>query len=103
MRKKLFVTFLIVAVVFSAAFARGTEEAPSVETQVILGSTTQVNADFFDGWTNSATNAYLKGMMGGYETVSWTREGRFVVNPVAITSFDAKDNADGKKTYTCLL
>ncbi len=100
MRKKLFVTFLIVAVVFSAAFARGTEEAPSVETQVILGSTTQVNADFFDGWTNSATNAYLKGMMGGYETVAWTREGRFEVNPVAITSFDAKDNADGTKTYT---
>ncbi|HHU89180.1 MAG TPA: ABC transporter substrate-binding protein [Spirochaetales bacterium] len=101
MRKRIFVTFLIVAVVLSAAFAKGaTEAAPNVETQVILGSSTQVNGDFFDGWTNSATNAYLKGLMGGYETVAWTKEGRYEVNPVAITSFDAVDNADGTKTYT---
>jgi peptide/nickel transport system substrate-binding protein len=101
MSKRILVAILILSVVFASVFARGTAEtAPDVESQVILGSTTQVNADFFDGWTNSATNAYLKELMTGYETVSWTKEGRYIVNPVAVTSFKAVDNADGTKTYT---
>lgn len=101
MNKKLFI--LVLAAIFSAslfAMAAGeTVVAPKVETQVILGSSTQVNADFFSGWTNSATNAYLKTLMGGYETVSWTKEGRYAINPTAVKSWKATDNADGSKTY----
>ena len=104
MKRKLFVLLLIVAVVSASAFARGAAEAaPRVETQVILGSSTQVNADFFDGWTNSATNAYLKELMTGYETVVWTKEGRYIVNPISVPSYTAVDNADGSKTYTFAL
>ena len=104
MRKKLFVLFLIVAVTSASAFAMGVTEPAAavekVETQVILGSSTQVNADFFDGWTNSATNAYLKELMSGYATVEWTKEGRYTINPTAVKSYTAVDNADGTKTYT---
>ena len=101
MSKKLFVLFLIVAVFSASAFAMGVAEpAAKVETQVILGSSTQVNADFFDGWTNSATNAYLKALMSGYSTVEWTKEGRYAINPTAVKSYTAVDNADGTKTYT---
>ena len=100
MNKKLFI--LVLVAIFSAslfAMAAGETVAPKVETQVILGSSTQVNADFFSGWTNSATNSYLKTLMGGYETVSWTKEGRYAINPTAVKSWKATDNADGSKTY----
>lgn len=104
MSKKLLVLLLVMVVVSTLAFARGVEEtAPKVETQVILGSSTQVNADFFDGWTNSATNAYLKELMTGYQTVVWTKEGRYIINPVSVPSYKAVDNADGSKTYTFTL
>jgi|GEM_PF-6356635 len=69
MNKKLFI--LVLVAIFSAslfAMAAGETVAPKVETQVILGSSTQVNADFFSGWTNSATNSYLK-------TLMWVRDG----------------------------
>ena len=100
MNKKLFI--LVLVAIFSAslfAMAAGETVAPKVETQVILGSSTQVNADFFSGWTNSATNSYLKTLMSGYETVSWTKEGRYAINPTAVKSWKATDNADGSKTY----
>lgn len=107
MKKRMVILFLIAAFVTGSVFAAGTTEegaaavaAPAEKTQVILGSSTQVNADFFDGWTNSATNAYLKTLMSGYDTVEWTKEGRYVVNPTAVTSHTAKENADGTKTYT---
>ena len=103
MNKKLFILVLVVAMISVGLFARGAAEeavaTPKAETQVILGSSTQVNADFFDGWTNSATNRYLKDLMNGYETVSWTKEGRYEINPTAIKSWMATDNADGSKTY----
>ncbi|MGI6467309.1 MAG: ABC transporter substrate-binding protein [Sphaerochaetaceae bacterium] len=100
MRKRIIVALLILAFVATSAFALGTAEKVQEETQVILGSTTQLDENFFDGWTNSATNAYLKGLMGGYETVSWTREGRYEINPTAVTSYKAVENSDGSKTYT---
>ena len=108
MRKRMFVLFLIIAFVTVSVFAGGgTEASPLTEataavekSQIILGSSTQVNGDFFDGWTNSATNAYLKELMSGYATVVWTKEGRYIVNPVAVPSHTAVENADGTKTYT---
>lgn len=106
MRKRMLVLFLIAAFVVGAVYAGGDAEAATaapaaaVKDVVVLGSSTQVNGDFFDGWTNSATNAYLKELMGGYATVVWTKEGRYVINPVAIPSYDVVMNADGSKTYT---
>ncbi|NLZ76881.1 MAG: hypothetical protein GX911_02805, partial [Spirochaetales bacterium] len=100
MNKKLLI--LVLVAIFSVslfAMAEGEVVAPKVETQVILGSSTQVNADFFSGWTNSATNSYLKTLMSGYETVSWTKEGRYAINPTAVKSWKATENADGSKTY----
>lgn len=72
MNKKLFILVLVVTMLSASLFAMGGGEqvvAPRGDTQVILGSSTQVNADFFSGWTNSATNKYLKDLMSGYETV----------------------------------
>lgn len=101
MSKKIVIALLVLTVALGSLFAAGLKEAqPQQETQVILGSTTQVNADFFDGWTNSATNAYLKQLMAGYETVSWTKEGRYEINPIAVKSYNAVVNSDGSKTYT---
>ncbi|MDD5077050.1 MAG: hypothetical protein PHS18_08160, partial [Sphaerochaetaceae bacterium] len=64
MRKRMLVLFLIVAVAIGSVFAGGGAEAapaaaaaPAQRSQIILGSSTQLNGDFFDGWTNSATNA----------------------------------------------
>ncbi|PKL14584.1 MAG: hypothetical protein CVV52_01195 [Spirochaetae bacterium HGW-Spirochaetae-8] len=108
MKRRMLVLLLVLATVSGMLFAGGDAEAtPAVAAApapakdfVVLGSSTQLNADFFDGWTNSATNSYLKNLMGGYETVAFTKEGRFIINPVAVVNSTAVVNADGSKTYT---
>lgn len=107
MKKRMLVLVLVLVAASGMLFAGGGAEAQPAAVAaapardfVVLGSSTQVNADFFNGWTNSATNAYLKRLMTGYETVAFTKEGRFVVNPVSVTSSTAVINADGSKTYT---
>jgi peptide/nickel transport system substrate-binding protein len=67
--------------------------------QIIQGSTTQVNGDFVSGWTNSATNAEIKVLMGGYSTLAFTKEGMYIFDPVTVKEWEGIENPDGSKTY----
>lgn len=71
--------------------------------QLIQGSTTQLNGDFVSGWTNSATNAEIKILLSGYGTLSFTKEGMYIFNPISIKEWEGLDNEDGSKTYRFVL
>jgi peptide/nickel transport system substrate-binding protein len=79
---------------------------PAPSGQIIRGSTTDVNAYMYSGiWQNSASNAdisYLLGLRlaGGYATIVWSKTGLHIVNPIVVKNYDAKENADGTKTFT---
>lgn len=76
---------------------------PAVEytNELIIGDITESMGDFISGWTNAASDAYVKQLMSGYATVNWTREGLFAVDElITVKEWSEVDNEDGTKTYT---
>jgi peptide/nickel transport system substrate-binding protein len=76
---------------------------PDVEPSgsVIYGSTTDLNADYMSGWTNNATNNDIKTLIySGYDTIDFTADETFIVNPIAVKSWSTEEHEDGSKTYT---
>ncbi|MDR1644175.1 MAG: ABC transporter substrate-binding protein [Clostridiales bacterium] len=77
---------------------------PAASGSIVRGSTTDVDVYMLNGWTNSSSNADIKelihGGLGGYSTIVWTQDGRFIVNPISVEEFTTADNADGSKTFT---
>ena len=78
-------------------------QAPTAQpkNEAILGSTTDLNADFMNGWSNSATNNYFKKLMDGYSLVAWTKESGYAVdNKITVKEYKSEVDAKGNKTYT---
>lgn len=74
---------------------------PDYTNEIIFGSTTESMGDFYDGWTNSAIDAYAKEWLAGYSTVSWTQEGVFAIDEkVTVKEHTIAENEDGTKTFT---
>lgn len=69
--------------------------------QLIIGSTTDLTKEFYDtSYDNTSFNYKMYELIHGGETVSYTKEGKFEVNPTIVEDFQATDNEDGSKTYT---
>lgn len=69
--------------------------------QLVIGSTTDANADMLTGWTNAAPNAQVKALIHGAGTVAFTAEGTFEPNyAVLAEELQTTDNDDGSKTFT---
>lgn len=69
--------------------------------QLIIGSTTDLTKEFYDtSYDNTAFNYKMYELIHGGGTVSYTKEGKFEVNPTIVEDFQATDNEDGSKTYT---
>ena len=69
--------------------------------QLIIGSTTDLTKEFYDtSYDNTAFNYKMYDLIHGGGTVSYTKEGKFEVNPTIVEDFQATDNEDGSKTYT---
>lgn len=106
--KKLLTLVLAVTMIFSLAACQKNEEPkkPSTPTyevkgEAILGSTTELNADFMNGWSNSATNNYFKKLMDGYALVAWTKESGYAVDDkITVKEYKSELDAEGNKTYT---
>ncbi len=73
--------------------------------QLIVGSITDLNADFMDGWTNGTPNKSVKNLLYGYATATFTQDGSYAVDPVVVKDGKAEitENEDGSKTYTYTL
>ena len=88
----------------------GTEVAATSERpetpmgQLIIGSVTDMEGDFYDpDFNNNATNYKAYDLIHGYNTVTYTKEGMFELDPTVVANCDATDNEDGTKTYTITL
>lgn len=94
------------------AAAEGTEaaETEAAETaakpteptgQLIIGSTTDLEGEFYDtAFNNTAFNYYMYDIIHGGGTIVYTKEGKFEVNSTVVKNLEATDNEDGSKTYT---
>lgn len=69
--------------------------------QLIIGTTTDLEQDFYDPiYSNSATNYKVCGLLHGYGTVITTKEGEWQTDPVVVADLQTAENEDGTKTYT---
>ncbi|GHV33941.1 hypothetical protein FACS18949_09070 [Clostridia bacterium] len=77
-----------------------------VESQIIRGSTTDVNQYMWAGpIQNSASNADIWYLLhrSGYSVVTFEKDGVFRANDVVVKSLTDTENADGSKTFTFVL
>lgn len=77
----------------------GSSGKPAYSNEIIVGSTTQLNSDFAEGWTNGTSNKNVKDLIFGYKTVAYTEEGRFIIDPTVVEKHESTDNPDGTKTH----
>lgn len=83
--------------------AEVTAERPTEPTgQIVIGNSTTMECDFYDtAYNNSAFNYKAYDLIhGGADTVVYTKEGMFEVNPTVVANLESTDNEDGSKTYT---
>lgn len=87
-----------------------TEEAPAEVSserpttpsgQLVIGTTTDLEQDFYDPiYNNNATNYKVCGLLHGYGTVITTKDGEWQTDPVVVADLQTAENEDGTKTYT---
>jgi peptide/nickel transport system substrate-binding protein len=73
---------------------------PTTPSGILTIGENTMDANFFAGWTNSAGNARVRELIGGYDTVVYTSGGNFVINPMAVKAIRLDVNADQSRTYT---
>ena len=92
----------------SEATSEATAEAAATSTrptepsgQLVIGTTTPVENDFYDvNFNVAATNYRMYDLINGYATLTYTKEGQFEFDPTVVASHEETDNEDGTKTYT---
>ena len=74
---------------------------PEIKGTVNVGSSTMMNSDLFNGWTNITPNSRAKFLMfNDYSIVVTDPVEEFFVNNVVVENWESTDNADGTKTFT---
>lgn len=76
-----------------------TSDLSKYDNGFIIGSTTDVNGDFMDGWTNGAQNKGIKVLTTGYSTYEIGEDQLFYLNDVAVTNLEITTADNGDKTY----
>ena len=69
--------------------------------QLVIGTTTDLDNDFYDpSFNNNATNYKLYDLLHGYGTVTSDIDGEWIYDPTVVASHEEVENEDGTKTYT---
>ncbi|CDD30904.1 aBC transporter substrate-binding protein family 5 [Firmicutes bacterium CAG:94] len=87
----------------SDAEAGQTGEKPTEPTgQMVIGSITQLENEFYDtNYSSAETNYNLYDLLhGGAQAVVYTKEGEFQYNDTVVASHEETENEDGTKTFT---
>ena len=79
------------------------EKGNKVGGSLIVGQITDLTGDFANGWANGSADADVKYLIAGYQTVTYTKEGTYEVDPTVVKNLDVKENEDGSKTFTFTL
>lgn len=105
MKKMKRVAALVLTVVLVSTLLLAGCGGKKASGQIIVGSTTTVDADMMDGWSNAAQNGAIKQLIHeGYSTLQWTIDGEYVPNMnILAKDVEAQDNDDGSRTYTITL
>ena len=79
--------------------AAGEAVKPTEPTgQVIIGSTTMLENEWYDtAYENTAFNYKSYALIHGGDTVIYTKEGMFEVNPTVVKNLETTENEDGTK------
>lgn len=82
--------------------AQDTAQKPTEPTgQLIIGSTTDLDEEFYDtSYDNNSFNYHMYGLLHGYSTVVYTKEGMFEIDKTVVKNYETTENEDGTKTYT---
>jgi len=105
--KKIFAALIAVALMVGLAACDtpepgGSEPGATGRTRdtITIGTTTQINADMYDGWTNNSPNAHIKYWLhGGLDTLELTSGAEYVMNPTVVESMEVVEHEDGSKTF----
>ena len=107
--KELLAVLVAVMMLMSAAAlaepAYGGRTHEQAYTELIVGSVTAVNGNFFHGmWGNNTSDIDVRELLHGYSLVSWRTEmGIFAVDLSVVSGIVATADAAGNKTYTIAL
>ena len=73
--------------------------------QLVIGTTTDLEQDFYDPTYNNSATCYKVqlGMLHGYSTVSTTKDGEWIADPTVVADLQSVENEDGTKTHTVKL
>ena len=99
MWRKCVVTILIIVIVTTMIGCNYDRQLQLGRNQLIVGQLTELTGDFGSGWTNGAADAMVKSLLSGYQTIVYTREGIYEVNPTVVEEFQCRENEDGSKTF----
>ncbi|MDO5725361.1 MAG: ABC transporter substrate-binding protein [Tissierellia bacterium] len=67
---------------------------------LIVGSGTELSNDWTSYWDNNASNADIRFLTSGYDTMVYTPDGKVVINPTSVKNHEITENADGSHTHT---
>ncbi len=86
----------------SSSAAEETSVRPEQPTgQLVIGTTTAIENDFYDpSFNNNASNYKIYDLLHGLATVTYTKEGEFEYDPTVVKSHTETENEDGTKTFT---
>lgn len=103
--KKIIALTLAVLFLLTAAVSCG-EEVEAVKYRSLrVGTTTGFSGNFFlEALSNNISDMDVRNLIHGYSPVEWNdSEGCYIFDPQVVSGYQARDNADGSRTYTMAL
>lgn len=97
--KKILSLLLVLAMMVPVfALAEGAEPSG----KLVVGSTTEISGTniFTTQWGNNASDKSIRDLIFPLDTVVYTRNAKFEVNPTVVKEMKSEENEDGSKTFT---
>lgn len=99
MCKKLAAGVIIIVMMITGVGCNYGGQTKMGRDQLIIGQLTELTGDFGNGWTHGAADSAVKALLNGYQTVIYTREGTYEIDPTVVEEFHSTNNSDGSKTF----
>lgn len=99
MKRKVVAVCLLIAILLFGTGCNYARQDMMGRDQLIIGQLTELTGDFGSGWTNGAADADVKSLLYGYETVVYSKDGNYIVNPTVVEDYSTKYNEDGSKLF----
>lgn len=97
--KKL-VSLVLAAILLLTTCAAFAEPVETRENAIVVGSTNQLSGYFFTGmWGNNTADMDVRGLLHGYSTVSFTRNGTYAIDSTVVEEVALEEDDAGNRTY----